>query len=338
MGSIFGNSIKLALFGESHGPAVGAVIDGLPPGLAVDMDYIMKEMDRRRASGDTSTSRREADEPHFISGVKDGLTEGTPLTVLIDNNDVRRSDYENTAARPSHADYSAQAKYLGFQDASGGGHFSGRLTAPIVAACAILKLALEEKGILIDTQIFALGGVSRPDSARMQGVIKAAAAEGDSAGGILQTTVTGLEAGIGEPFFDSLESLLSHAMFSIPAVKGVEFGAGFGLASMKGSQANDAFAVRDGKVVTLSNNSGGINGGVSNGMPIVFRTAFRPTPSIAKPQKTVDLRTMKETEIKVTGRHDPAIVHRAMPVADALTALVLADLLAQRYGYMWLRK
>ena len=347
MGSVFGNSIKLTLFGESHGPAVLAVLDGLPPGLAVDMGYISAEMDRRRASGSLSTARREPDVPEFISGVKDGFTEGTPLAVLIRNTNVKREDYDGISggedgtgsclARPSHADFTAQSKYLGYQDASGGGHFSGRLTAPIVAACAVLKQALEKKGIKIETQIKEVGGtevLGQPEKAEK--IIAAAAAEGDSVGGVLQTTITGLEAGTGEPFFDSLESLLAHAMFSIPAVKGVEFGAGFAIAAMKGSQANDAFAVRDGRVVTLTNNSGGINGGISNGMPIVFRTAFRPTPSIAKTQKTVDLRTLKETEISIKGRHDPAIVRRAVPVVDAITALVLADLLARRFGYMWL--
>ena len=335
MGSIIGNNIKPTLFGESHGSAVGAVIDGLPPGLKVDLDYIHAEMDRRRAKDSLSTARREADEPRFISGVKDGFTEGTPVAVIIENTDARRSDYESSAARPSHADYTAQVKYKGFHDASGGGHFSGRLTAPIVAACAILKQALEEKGISIQTCIKSLGGITGTDE-ELQEAVKKAAAEGDSIGGVLETVVTGLEAGIGEPYFDSIESRLSHALFSVPAVKGVEFGAGFAIADMKGSQSNDQFAVRDGKVVTLSNNSGGINGGISNGMPIVFRTAFRPTPSIARPQKTIDLSTMEETVITVQGRHDPAVVLRAQPVVDSLTALVLADLLAQRFGYMWL--
>ena len=362
MGSSFGNSIRITLFGESHGPAAGAVLEGLPPGLKVDMDYITSEMDRRRARGAYSTGRREEDVPEFISGVKGGFTEGTPVTVILKNSDIRPEDYAGSSIpRPSHADFAAGAKYLGFQDASGGGHFSGRLTAPIVAACSILRQALEAKGILIGTHILKLGELSdRPFAADPSGdistlkgpqfpvlledkikdfksAIEGIGAEGDSLGGVLETAVTGLEAGIGEPFFGSVESELAHALFSVPGAKGVEFGAGFGIAAMKGSEANDAFAMRNGKVVTLTNNSGGINGGISNGMPIVFRTAFRPTPSISRPQKSVDLSTMTETELVISGRHDPAFIHRARPVVDALTAFVLADLLAQRYGYMWLR-
>ena len=370
MGSVFGNSIKLTLFGESRGQAVGAVLDGLPPGLKVDMDYISSEMDKRRARGSYSTERREKDVPEFISGVKDGFTEGTPLTVIIKNTDAKPAGCDAQSQegcskpfipRPSHADFTAQAKYLGFQDASGGGHFSGRLTAPITAACAVIKQALETKGIFIGTHILRLGELEdRPfeadpsedirtlsgplfpvlcekNSKAMKDAMEKAAEEGDSLGGVLETAVAGLPAGIGEPFFESLESELARALFSIPGAKGVEFGAGFEIAAMKGSQANDAFAVKDGKVVTLTNNSGGINGGISNGMPIVFRTAFRPTTSISKAQKSVDLNTMTETELVISGRHDPAFIHRARPVVDALTALVIADLAARRFGYMWLR-
>ena len=361
MGSVFGRSIKLTLFGESHKAAAGAVLDGLPPGPKVDMDYISSEMNKRRARGAYSTGRREADVPEFISGVKDGFTEGTPLCVIIKTTDARPSDYEKSPVpRPSHADYTARAKYLGFQDACGGGHSSGRLTAPIVAACSVLKQALESKGILIGTHISRLGELTdRPFSLDPAGEIKAlagpqfpvlleenikamkaaieqAGAEGDSLGGVLETAVTGLEAGIGEPFFDSLESELAHALFSIPGAKGVEFGAGFAIAEMRGSRANDPFAVKDGRIVTLSNNSGGINGGISNGMPVVFRTAFRPTPSISLPQRSVDPDTMTETELVISGRHDPAFIHRARPVVDALTALVISDLLARRFGYLWL--
>ena len=371
MSSSFGNMIKLTVFGESHGAAVGAVIDGLPPGLKVDAEYIAAEMNKRRARGAYSTGRQEADMPEFVSGVKNGFTEGTPMAVIIKTTDARPQDYDAQSGagqaqgkpfipRPSQSDFAAQAKYLGFQDASGGGHFSGRLTAPIVAACAVVRQALEAKGIFIGTHILRLGELAdRPFSLdpaeeikalagpqfpvlceekirEFKGAIESIGAEGDSLGGVLETAVTGLEAGIGEPFFGSIESELAHALFSIPGAKGVEFGAGFDIAAMHGSRANDAFAVRDGRVVTLTNNSGGINGGVSNGMPVVFRTAFRPTPSISKPQKSVDLNTMTETELVISGRHDPAFIHRARPVVDGLTALVLADLLIRRYGYMWL--
>ena len=339
MSNSFGKAIKVTLFGESHGPAIGAVVDGLPPGLRIDETYIAAEMDRRRAAGKISTARHEADLPEFISGTKDGYTEGTPLTILIRNTDVRSSDYEKTAslARPSHADYTAEVKYLGFQDSSGGGHFSGRLTAPLVAAGAVLKLALEEKGIDINTRICRLGGAEIHDETQIAEIIEAAKAEGDSVGGVLETTVTGLEAGIGEPWFDTLEGELAHALFAIPAVKGVEFGAGLAIADMRGSEANDPFAMDGGKVTTLTNNSGGINGGISNGMPVVFRTAFRPTPSIAKKQQTVDYKALADAEIEIAGRHDPAIVHRARPVVDAMTAIVLADLIARRFGYLALR-
>ncbi|MBR5731731.1 MAG: chorismate synthase, partial [Firmicutes bacterium] len=239
-------------------------------------------------------------------------------------------------ARPSHADLTAQAKYLGYQDASGGGHFSGRLTAPIVAACAVLKQALEAKGITINTCVRKIAGLpERPDEAALAEALERAAAEGDSLGGLLETEITGLEAGIGEPWASGLEGEIASAVFAVPAVKGVEFGAGFELADMKGSEANDAFvSYTDGRAQTLSNNSGGINGGISNGMPIVFRTAVRPTPSIGKAQQTVDILTGEQKAIKISGRHDPCIAYRACPVIDAVAALVTADLYARRFGYL----
>ena len=331
MGSVFGNSIKLTLFGESRGQAVGAVLDGLPPGLKIDMDYIASEMDKRRARGPYSTGRREKDVPEFISGVKDGFTEGTPLTVIIKNTDAKPAGCDAQSQegcskpfipRPSHADFTAQAKYLGFQDASGGGHFSGRLTAPITAACAVIKQALETKGIFIGTHILRLGELEdRPfeadpsedirtlsgplfpvlckkNSKAMKDAMEKAAEEGDSLGGVLETAVAGLPAGIGEPFFESLESELARALFSIPGAKGVEFGAGFEIAAMKGSQANDAMHYEGGTVKTLTNHNGGITGGITDGMPLVFRAAFKPTPSIAKEQQSIDLRTMRETRLK----------------------------------------
>ena len=359
MSNTFGKSIKITLFGESHGPAVGAVIDGLPPGLKVDREYILREMDRRRAFGALTTARQEADIPEFISGVKNGFTEGTPVALIIKNENARPEEYSKTAsvARPSHADWTAQAKYLGFQDASGGGHFSGRLTAPLVAAGAILKQALEKRGILINTVISRLHGIDDPCEEQIAEEIKAAKTEGDSIGGVLKTTVTGLEAGIGEPWFDTLEGELAHAVFAIPAVKGIEFGAGFAVADMKGSEANDSFTIQNAsietdlrgkdkalsepdnsaKIITVTNHSGGIQGGISNGMPIVFRTAVKPTPSIAKKQQTADFNKMENTEIEIAGRHDPAIIYRISPVIDAMTALVLSDMISRRFGYLALR-
>ena len=365
MNNTIGNLITLTVFGESHGPAIGGVLDGLPPGLVVDEAYIASQMDLRRAVGKISTGRHEADVPKFLSGVKNGRTEGTPMAFMIRNSDVKRSDYDMLAetARPSHADYTGHVKYSGFQDASGGGHFSGRLTAVITAAGAILRQALEQKGILIGTHIRSLHGIeddpflqnelvqqiralnakdfavlNEETGKQMIAEIEHAASLHDSLGGILETAVSGLPAGIGEPMFDSLESRLSHALFSIPAVKGVEFGSGWELAQMYGSEANDAFGIEDGQVITLTNHNGGINGGISNGMPVLFRTVIKPTPSIARSQKTVNFRTMEETEITIKGRHDPAIVHRARVVQDTMTALVLADLLAQHFGLMWLKE
>lgn len=364
MKNILGNVITLTLFGESHGPCIGGVLDGLPPGLSVDEEYIMKEMSKRRSIAQISTPRIEADVPEFLSGVKDGMTEGTPLAFIIRNNNVDSSSYESirNISRPGHADYTAQAKYLGFQDPAGGGHFSGRLTAVIVAAGAIVRKALEEKGILIGTHICELAGVSdRPfdendicsdirvlnekpfavldaDAAEsMQKQVLEARAAKDSVGGILETAVIGIEPGIGEPVFSSIESELSRAVFSIGAVKGIEFGRGFELARMRGSEANDQFRITDGRVTTETNNNGGINGGISNGMPVLFRSAVKPTPSIGIRQKTVDFVRMENTETETGGRHDPAVVHRARAVVDAVTALVIADLICQRYGYMWLR-
>ena len=357
----FGNILTLTLFGESHGPAIGAVIDGLPPGIAIDEEYIRRQMDLRRPYGDWSTARREDDGIVFLSGVKDGISEGTPIAFLIGNNDIRRSDYAFSAARPSHADYAAHEKYLGYEDRSGGGHFSGRLTAPLTAAGAIVRKALEDKGILIGSHIAVLHGIKDRDlndyeteipllnektfavldeeaGERMKQEIVKAASEKDSLGGILETVLLGIPAGIGEPFFDSFESMLGHGIFSIPGVKGLEFGDGFALAGMKGSEANDAFRNENGKIITKTNHSGGINGGLANGSPIVFRTVFKPASSIGKKQETIDLYTKENTEIELNGRHDPAIIHRGRIVVESIAAWVIADLLMQRYGTLYLRK
>ncbi len=356
MKNSFGNSITLTLFGESHGEAIGAVLDGLAPGIAVDMAYISKKLDQRRPMGAISTARREKDEPRLVSGCFEGKTTGTPLCILIENGDVRSSDYSPERLRPSHADYTARLKYHGFADYRGGGHFSGRLTAPIVAAGAILLSALEKKGIYIGTHISRLGGITdrafwdhRADiaalsekyiavldheaEARMISLAEATAMEGDSLGGVLETVVVGLPGGVGEPWFDTLEGMLAHALMSLPAAKGIEFGAGFAISDMKGSEANDLLIYgENGKITTKTNNSGGINGGISNGEPIIFRTAIKPTPTISKPQYDI----ASDSVISAPGRHDPVIVHRARAVADALTALVIADALALRYGCDWL--
>lgn len=364
MKNTFGQNVSFTLFGESHGEEIGVVIDGLAPGIKVDTDYISHELSRRRPSGRISTSRTEADEFRIVSGLFCGRTTGTPLCILIPNTNTKSGDYSKLALtpRPGHADYSAECKYHGFQDYRGGGHFSGRLTAPLVAAGAIAKTALKEKGIYIGTHIKALGSkgdrcfddenlkrdidiLSRSSfpvlnencGEEMRAEAEKAALEGDSVGGILETVVIGTPAGVGEPWFDTVESLLSHALFSIPAVKGVEFGDGFALADMKGSEANDAFATDGREVFTRTNHNGGINGGITNGMPILFRLAIKPTPSIFKEQDSVDLSEMKNTKLNIEGRHDPTIVHRAAPVVDAVTAMVLCDLLAGRFGTDYLK-
>lgn len=362
MKNTYGNTVAVTLFGESHGEYIGATIDGLAPGISIDHDYIAKMLTLRRPRGKISTSRKEQDSYFIISGVLDGKTTGTPITILIPNENVKSGDYTNlqTLARPSHADYAADCKYHGFQDSRGGGHFSGRITAALVAAGAICKCALEHKGILIGTHVKKCAGVSdreftdlhsdipmlnekvfavleEASGEQMQEAILAAASEGDSVGGILETAVIGVPEGLGEPWFDTMEGLLSHMLFSIPGVKGVEFGAGFAIADLRGSQANDPFRMENGRVTAVTNNSGGINGGITNGMPIVFRTAIKPTPTIFKPQNTIDFRSRTDAILQPKGRHDPAIVHRARIVQDAATAIVLCDALALRYGTDWLR-
>jgi len=362
MKNTFGNSVAVTLFGESHGECIGAVVDGLAPGLDINPEYIAHMLTLRRPSGKISTPRQEQDAFRIVSGMVDGKTTGTPLTILIPNENVKSGDYSSmkTVARPSHADFTAQCKYHGYQDSRGGGHFSGRITAALVAAGAVCKHALEQKGVFIGTHIKRCAGVSDREftsllseiqrlnrktfavlddacETSMQQAILEAASEGDSVGGVLETAVVGLPAGVGEPWFDTLESMLSHMMFSIPAVKGMEFGAGFAMADMRGSQANDPIRLEDGHVVTTSNHNGGINGGITNGMPVLFRTAIKPTPTIFKAQDTIDFRSMTETTLEPKGRHDPAIVHRARVVQDAATAIVLCDALALRFGTDYLK-
>ncbi len=362
MKNVFGNNLSVTVFGESHGPAIGVVVDGLAPGLTVDSDYINKLLTLRRPSGAISTQRHEADEFIIESGVFEGKTTGTPLCILIPNNDTKSKDYSVTRslARPSHADYTANCKYHGYEDYRGGGHFSGRITAALVAAGGIVIPALNRKGIKIGTHIKKCAGISDIDFSdapekeieilyekdfavlddtvkeKMTEAILNAKKEGNSVGGVLETAVTGLDAGLGEPMFDSVESVLSHALFSIPAIKGVEFGRGFGIADMTGKEANDCFFNDGGNIRTATNNAGGINGGITNGMPVIFRCAVRPTPTLGIEQNTVNIETGENATLQSKGRHDPCIVHRARIVVDSITALALCDILAGRYGTDWL--
>lgn len=351
----------LTLAGESHGPAICAVLDGLAPGIPVDEAFIARQLSLRRPQGPSDTPRCEADEFKVVSGVFNGFTTGAPLCILIPNEDVRGDDYDalHGLARPSHADFTAHHKYAGFEDYRGGGHFSGRITAGIVAAGAVALTALGAKGIRVGTHILSCGRVKDREFVdfekdidaldgkafpvldeigdKMEERILAARARRDSVGGVVQTAVTGMPVGVGEPWFDSLEGVLARALFSIGGIKGVEFGSGFALCDMFGSQANDAFVLKDGRVRTETNHSGGINGGLSNGMPIVFNCAVKPTPSISRVQKTVDFLTGEEAVLRLRGRHDPAIVRRVCIVVTSLTAIVLCDMLALRYGTDYLR-
>ena len=350
MSNTFGNKVKITIFGESHGAYVGAVLDGLKAGILVDTDFIAHQLKLRRVAGEISTPRVEADEFVIASGVFEGKTTGAPITILIPNTNTKSGDYSRSVARPSHADYTAFVKYGGCEDYRGGGHFSGRLTAAVVAVGAIAILALRQKGIKVATHIKKLAGVLDRDFAaldadieflnstefavldsdakqKMYDEILKAKADGDSVGGVLETVITGVPTGVGEPWFDSVESVLSHALFSIPAVKGVEFGAGFDICDMRGSLANDAIYNDGGVINTKTNNNGGINGGIANGMPIVVKCAIKPTPTIFKVQDSIDLLTGENTKTEPKGRHDPCIVHRARVVCDSVCAVALCDLL-----------
>lgn len=356
MSSTWGTNVKLSLFGESHGKAIGINIDGLPSGIELDLDSIRFEMDRRSPGKNRlTTSRSEDDEVEILSGYFNNRTTGTPLCVMIKNSDAHSRDYERTKdlARPGHGDYTGNIKYNGYNDYRGGGHFSARITAPLVFAGAIAKQILRRKNIFIGSHIQSIGSVSdtsfldndihpslfenlkektiptlNPLKAKeMEEEILKAKEEGDSIGGSVEVGVLNPPAGLGNPFFDSVESRLSHMIFSIPGVKGIEFGAGFDMGKMKGSEANDQFYYEDGQVNTFSNNNGGILGGITNGMPIIFSVALKPTPSIPKPQRTINMKTKENVEIKVGGRHDPCIVIRGVPVLEAATALVMLDLM-----------
>ena len=319
------------IFGESHGPAIGVVLEGVPSGVEMDLDFIRAEL-QRRAPGKSAltTARKEADEPEILSGVFDGKTTGTPLCAIIRNTDTRSKDYAKLKhlPRPSHADYAGAVRYGGFNDYRGGGHFSGRLTAPLVFAGALAKLILQEKGVIITSAISILEGTPDPSPEEIEEIILAARKAGDSVGGAISCTVTGISAGFGAPDFGcNAEGIFAQDLFAVPAVKGIAFGAGFGFSCMRGSEANDPFYMEEGQVKTRTNASGGINGGITNGMPIVFEGAIRPTPSIAMEQNTVDLAEKKDATLVIEGRHDPCIVQRALPVVEAAAALASCELL-----------
>ena len=356
LSSTWGNNIKISVFGESHSDAIGVTIDGLQPGIELDLNEISFEMSRRAPGKNRmSTPRQEKDIPEIVSGFFNGKTTGTPLCALIKNTNTRSQDYEKTKnlLRPGHADFTGLVKYNGFNDYRGGGHFSGRLTAPIVFAGAVCKQILEKQGIRIGAHISQIENVCDKSfdftniSEEIIDILKskefpfidetkvnvakerilAAKDDLDSVGGIIECAVVGLYSGIGNPMFDSVESVLSHLLFSVPAVKGVEFGSGFSFASMRGSEANDSFYYEGDAIKTRTNNNGGINGGITNGMPVVFRVAIKPTPSISKKQQTADIANKCNAEIEIEGRHDPCIVQRAVPVIEAVAAIAVYDLL-----------
>ena len=358
MRSTWGNNLQLTIFGESHGPAIGVVVDGLPIGLSVDEEAVARDMARRAPGQDpTATARREADRVRIVSGLYRGHTTGAPLCGLIENTNVRSGDYEamQRLMRPGHADYAGYVKYRGMNDPRGGGHFSGRLTAPLVFAGALCRQALAARGIEVGAHIASIAGVEDApmdpvgvdaqtlralrdarfallDPAReaaMRARVEEARLAGDSVGGSIEVAAVGVPAGLGAPFFDSLESTLAHLLFSIPAVKGVAFGDGFGLCAMRGSGANDAMRVQDGRVTCETNHNGGVTGGITNGMPVVCRVAVKPTPSIARPQRTVDVSCMADAQMEIRGRHDPCIVPRAVPVVESAMLLALMDLLLE---------
>ena len=327
MSSVYGENLKLSIFGQSHGPAIGMTLDGIPAGLSVDTEKLQIFLNRRApGQNDWSTPRKEEDQPEFLSGVLDGYTCGAPIAAIIRNTNTRSGDYSNlkSCPRPGHADYTAQVKYGGFQDAAGGGHFSGRLTAPLCIAGGLCKQWLEEMDIHVNAHILQIGPAHGQDlTDEMKAIIAQARANKDSVGGRIECTVTGLPVGLGEPMFGGVESHMAQILYAIPAVKAVAFGAGEAFAHMTGSQSNDAFTLEDGTVTTVTNHCGGILGGITNGMPLTFHVTIKPTPSIAQPQQTVDLQTGTVTTIEIKGRHDPCIVPRAVPVVEAAAAIAI---------------
>ena len=354
MSSTYGESIKLSIFGQSHGPAIGMTLDGVPAGLPVDVEKLQEFLNRRApGNAEYATARKEADKPEFLSGIVNNFTCGAPIAAVIHNNNTRSGDYENLkdCPRPGHADYTAQVKYGGYQDVAGGGHFSGRLTAPLCIAGGMCKQWLEAEGIEIHTHINLIAGIedepkkldwTNPDFSmiqkdfpvinkeagiEMQQAIADAKAEGDSVGGIIECIITGIPAGIGEPMFGGMESRIAQIIYGIPAVKGLDFGTGFTSSYMLGSQNNDNYTITDGKIKTVTNHAGGILGGITNGMPLVFQVAIKPTPSILKTQQSISLAEMQIRELNIQGRHDPCIVPRAVPVIEAAAAIAVYDAL-----------
>ncbi len=346
MSSSTGENVKLTLFGQSHSPAVGMTLEGVPAGFAIDFDKLNAFLERRAPGRDPlATQRREADRPEFISGLRDGRTCGAPLTAIIRNSDARPGDYRlfESIPRPGHADFTANVKYGGFQDRSGGGHFSGRLTAPLCVAGGVCLQLLEKEGITVKSRILSIGKikdegrleeynpsrgiptVSEEKWKEMRELIESVRAAGDSVGGVVECGVYGLPAGLGDPIFGGMENRISTVVFGIPAVKGIEFGAGFASSETTGSENNDIFAEENGKVVTKTNNCGGILGGITDGMPLTFRAAFKPTPSIAAPQNTLDITTGEQAELRIPGRHDPCVVLRALPCVEAAAAFAVYD-------------
>lgn len=358
MSSEFGKSLKLSVFGESHGKAIGCVIDGLPAGVKLDMDRIYLDMSRRAPGKDKSaTPRLEKDIPHILSGVLNDTTTGAPLAMIIENTNTQSGDYSNLMSlpRPSHSDYPAYVKYSGFNDVRGGGHFSGRLTAPIVFAGAVAKQVLAQKGITIGAHISKIGSVSdlpfdmndvscdtlaelsstsfstisNDANKKMRDEIEKARMNQDSVGGEVECAAIGLPVGVGANIFSTVESHLASMLFAIPAVKGVEFGVGFDFAGMNGSQANDQYCVKNGNIALKTNHNGGVLGGMTTGAPLILRVAIKPTPSISQPQHSVNLQTMEEETLVIKGRHDPCIVPRAVPVVEGVVAFALLDLIMQ---------
>ena len=351
MSSSYGENLHLTIFGQSHSPAIGMTLEGIPAGNAIDFTELKRFLTRRAPGRNRyATARFEADEPEFLSGLVENVTCGAPLTAIIRNTNTRSGDYANLARtpRPGHADYTAAVKYGGAQDVAGGGHFSGRLTAPLCIAGGICLQLLRREGITIVSRIASIAGVEDcgeltvstaekefpvvddAQGAKMREAIAAAKAEGDSVGGVIEVAVFGLPVGLGDPMFGGMENRIAAIVFGIPAVKGIEFGEGFGAARLRGSENNDAFCVRDGKIGTITNHCGGILGGITDGMPLRFRAAVKPTPSIFRPQQSVNLETMEEATLQIQGRHDPCIVPRAVPCMEAAAAIAIYDALLGR--------
>ena len=351
MSSSYGENLHLTIFGQSHAPAIGVTLEGIPAGQRIDFEELQRFLDRRAPGrSEFATPRKEADRPEFLSGLVEDVTCGAPLTAIIRNTNTRSGDYRNLAVvpRPGHADYTAAVKYGGAQDTAGGGHFSGRLTAPLCIAGGICLQLLRREGIEIVSRIAAIAGVEDSGEltastaekafpvvddargAKMREAIAAAKAEGDSVGGVVEVAAFGVPVGLGEPMFGGMENRIAGIVFGIPAVKGLEFGEGFGAARLRGSENNDEFCIRDGKIGTITNHCGGILGGITDGMPLRFCAAVKPTPSIFKPQRSVNLETMEQTTLQIQGRHDPCIVPRAVPVMEAAAAIAIYDALLGR--------